>query len=97
MKQEKQTSRQPNYGKAIDLSSLSPMLANTAYSTACIMMKDSTRMSKATKKGFLKYLSGKRKAKMWVCCWGGQGKQDMEKSEILNAFFASVLTSKTRF
>lgn len=38
------------------------MLANTAYSTARIMVKDSARMSKATKKGF-KYLSGKRKTR----------------------------------
>ena len=50
------------------------------------------------KKGFCKYISGKRKAKENVPLLKGTGAlmmQDMEKSEGHNAFFAPVISRKT--
>ncbi|GAB0206869.1 mitochondrial enolase superfamily member 1 [Grus japonensis] len=54
---------------------------------------------KDNKKGFYKYISDKRKARENVgLLLNGAGAlvtQDMEKSEVLNAAFASVYSSKT--
>ena len=74
------------------------------------MLSDHTRMGlgklelnlsrdvKGNKKGFYKYVNSKRKSRENMgLLLNGEGEQatnDMEKTEVLNAFFASVFTGK---